>query len=251
MARNTISNTLILISILAFGPAHAQEPDWMNYAKVLREHVVPGSKNGTSLTLIDYEALRLNGAINRLAAELSAFNVDRLQTRDEQLAFYINAYNILAIKVVLDNWPVKSIKDAGSFFSPVWDKDAGQLAGRRVTLGEIEHKILRPMGEPRIHFAIVCASVSCPDLRAEPYLAEDLNRQLDDQSRNFLDNVAKGLRRDGSVYRVSKIFDWFEEDFVAQGGVVEFVRSYKTEVPSHAKVKADLPYDWQLNTRGE
>lgn len=114
---------------------------------------------------------------------------------------------MLAIKTVLDHWPLQSIRDAGSFFSPVWKKPAGMVAGKVRSLHEIEHDILRAMHEPRIHFAIVCASVSCPDLRPEAYNAAQLDDQLDDQATIFLSRQQKGLRIEANGVQLSKIFD--------------------------------------------
>lgn len=224
----------------------AEEPDWSNYQAVL-SHVKPGQKNGVSLTLVDYPSIKNNNSLDKAYKEISEFNLDRLMTHEEKLAFYINAYNILALKTVIDHWPVDSIKDVGSLLSPVWDKPVGELGGKAVTLGEVEHKILRPMGEPRIHLAIVCASVSCPDLRNEPYTAAKLNIQLDDQTRRFLDNPGKGLIIEKDVIRVSQIFDWFEKDFAAEGGVTAFIKRYKTDLPD-LKFKTNIAYDWNVNS---
>ena len=156
--------------------------------------------------------------------------------------------------MVQDNYPVKSIKDAGSFFSPVWKKTAGVVGGKDITLDDIEHGILRKMGEPRIHIAIVCASVSCPDLRTEVYTEKKLNAQLDDQMKGLLANSGKGLqidRQKGKIY-ISSIFKWFKEDFESRGGVVTFITPYSPERDrkylqgKNYKV-AYLDYDWDLN----
>ena len=117
-----------------------------------------------------------------------------------------------------------------------------------MSLDELEHDILRKLGEPRIHFAIVCASVSCPDLRREPYTAALLEVQLEEQVRGFLANEAKGLRLEGRQARVSKIFDWFAEDFSGVGGVAAFIRRYRP-LPAAVAVEADLDYDWSVNAR--
>jgi hypothetical protein len=225
--------------------AYAQEPDWTSYQTVLK-HVKPGSKNNVSLMLVDYSAIKNNGSLDKAYRDLAAFKLERLTSREEKLAFYINAYNILAMKIVADHWPTESIKDIGSLFSPVWDKPAGELGGKTVTLGEVEHSILRPMGEPRIHLAIVCASVSCPDLRNEPYLAARLDEQLAEQTRRFLNNTGKGLRVEENTMHVSKIFDWFEDDFKSQGGISAFIKRYKTGLPELI-LKTSLPYDWAVN----
>lgn len=225
----------------------AMEPDWGSYGELLARHVSSDVKNGVALNAVDYAALKASGEIDKAAAQLAAYPLEKLANREEKLAFYINAYNILAMKMVLDHWPLKSIKDVGNFFSPVWKRPAGQLDGKTVTLDEVEHRILRPMGEPRIHFAIVCASVSCPDLRMEPYTAGRLDAQLDDQVRLFLGNPAKGLRIEQGVIRVSQIFDWFKKDFDKLGGVETFIRHYRQDAPEKLPVKANIPYDWALN----
>jgi len=235
--------------LLSVQPSFAAEPDWSDYAALLRDHVKEGSKNGTELAVVDYPALKKNGTLEAVYRQISGFPVERLAGRKEKLAFYINAYNILALKMVLDHWPVESIKDVGNLLSPVWDEPAGEIGGKPVTLGQIEHKILRPMGEPRIHFAIVCASVSCPDLYNKPYTAARLDAQLDEQVQRFLDNETKGVAVADKQIRVSKIFDWFEGDFQGAGGVDAFVRRYRPNLPA-SPVEADIPYDWALNATG-
>ena len=238
---------LLVVSLLFLcWNAHAGEPDWSSYKKVL-SHVKTGTKNGVVLTLVDYSAIKAEGSLAKAYQELSTFKLENLSSREEKLAFYINAYNILALKMVADHWPLESIKDVGNLFSPVWDKPAGELGGKSVSLGEVEHKILRPMGEPRIHLSIVCASVSCPDLRNEPYTAAKLGQQLDNQARSFLGNPAKGLRIEKDSIRVSQIFDWFEKDFLVQGGVKAFIKHYKDDSPD-LKLNVDLPYDWAVNS---
>jgi hypothetical protein len=243
---NKVLSILLAGLIVISGLASAEEPDWNDYRAVLT-HVKPGTKNGVKLMLVDYPALKANGSLDKAYQALSSFDPKHLSGRDEQLAFYINAYNILALKTVVDHWPVDSIKDIGSLLSPVWDKPAGELGGKTVSLGEVEHKILRPMGEPRIHLAIVCASVSCPDLRNEPYIASRLSAQLDDQARRFLDNPGKGLIAGKDKVQVSQIIDWFEKDFTAGGGVTAFIKHYKTDMPD-LKIKTNIDYDWTVNS---
>ena len=155
--------------------------------------------------------------------------------------------------MVLDHYPVKSIKDAGGFFTSVWKKKVGIVGGKTRTLDEIEHRILRKMSEPRIHAAIVCASVSCPDLRREAYSAEYLEQQLDDQLRRFLANKNKGLSIDSRQKKVqlSSIFKWFKEDFDSKGGVVKFLIPYVPQdgqaVLRHGPRISYLDYNWNLN----
>jgi hypothetical protein len=172
------------------------------------------------------------------------------------MAFWINAYNLLAIKMVVEHYPLASIRDAGSFLWPVWKKTAGLVGGNAYSLDEIEHDILRGrFHDPRVHFAIVCASVSCPDLRVEPYDAASLDAQLEDAARAFLANPAKGLvaNQAAASVSVSSIFRWFGADFAGAGGVLAFVRAKgdAAVVASVAGRRDDelgwIDYDWSLN----
>jgi len=203
---------------------------------------------------------------NRLASELlkscivttllAGARVEALGSDAEREAFWINAYNLLAIKAVLDQYPTVSIKDGGSLFSPIWKKSIGAVGGPPYSLDAIEHGILRKaFREPRVHFAIVCASLSCPDLRPEPFVAARLGAQLDGQTAAFLGNPAKGLApgADGRSARVSSIFKWFAGDFESSGGVPAFIRAKAaSDVAVRIRALTDaglsyLDYDWSLN----
>lgn len=225
----------------------AVEPSVDLYAQLLDKYVKAETHHETTLNWVNYSGLKQDPDFNKLVQAFSRFSPETLEGEKEKLAFYINAYNILAIKTIVDHWPVESIKDVGSFIRPVWKKEAGEIGGKKISLNEIEHKILRPMGEPRIHLAIVCASISCPDIRNEPYTAEKLDNQLDDQARKFLSNSQKGLLIEGNTARVSKIFDWFEDDFNKKfGSVSNFISKY-SDLPKDVKLKANLPYNWSVN----
>jgi hypothetical protein len=230
------------------GGASAAEPDWRAYAEVLAAHVAPGERNGVKLNLVDYAGLQADPRFAAVVDQVQAWPLAQLATPRERLAFHINAYNILALQTVAAHWPLDSIKDVGSLFKPVWKRPAGRLGGRTVSLDDIEHGILRKLGEPRMHFAIVCASVSCPDLRAEPYSAARLDAQLDDQVQAFLANDGKGLRVDGDTVHVSKIFDWFGADFDTSGGAGAFIRKYHP-LAEDIEIEADIDYDWSVNAR--
>lgn len=176
--------------------------------------------------------------------------------KNEELALWINAYNILAIEMVRSHYPVESIRDVGSFFNPVWKRDAGIVAGRAVTLHEIEHEILRPIGDPRIHAAIVCASTSCPSLAREPFRTDHIDAQLDAAVERWLASPTKGLRVDRPSRRifVSQIFKWFEDDFDALGGVRATLLRFGPaserawlEAQGADATLAYFPYDWTVN----
>lgn len=233
--------------LLSTSSVYAKSADWTLYDALLKDHVNSGVRHGTPLMTVDYLALQRDPRFAKVVAQLAQYDVLQLTNKEEKLAFYINAYNILAIKMVLDHWPVDSIKDIGSFFFPVWKKNVGKIGGKLVSLDEVEHEILRPLGDSRIHMAIVCASVSCPDLRNEAYRVGKLNTQLDAQSIKFLNNPIKGLILVGNEAKVSKIFDWFEKDFAVDGGVISFLRKYRPEIAKNMTIKANLDYDWSLN----
>lgn len=187
------------------------------WQKVLSRHLEPGEKNGVPLTLVDYAALARGDRNLKETRELLARLDPEKLSPAEAKATWINAYNVLAVAMVVDNYPLESIRDAGGLlFGRVWTQPAGQVGGVTYTLDEIEHDIIRPQGDPRIHSAIVCASVSCPDLAVEPFTASKLDDQLDQGLRNFLANPAKGLRVEGSTVKVSSIFDWFADDLGSQ-----------------------------------
>lgn len=242
----------LLVSLSGVHPAAAF--DFSDWDALVKKYVAAKTIDGVRLNAVNYQELKNDADFKALAQRLESAELSDLKTREDKLTFWINVYNILAAKMITDHHPVDSIKDVGSIFKSVWKRDAGVVAGEQRTLNDVEHEILRKMGEPRIHVAIVCASVSCPDLRTEAYVAERLDEQLEDQMKLFLDNKEKGLIIDEKKNRVylSKIFDWFEEDFDSHGGVLAFVAKYvdpKTQaLLKKPKLKVSyLDYNWNVN----
>jgi uncharacterized membrane protein YdjX (TVP38/TMEM64 family) len=235
-------------------PAYAGEND--AYAKLLRAHVRPGVVSGIKVALVDYRAVKGDPAYAQALNTLAESRPDALASDAERIAFWVNAYNLSAIKAVLDQYPTKSIKDGGSLLSPIWKKKVATVARTVYSLDDIEHGILRKaFKEPRVHFAIVCTSLSCPDLRVEPYDPARLDAQLDQQAAAFLSNATKGLKpsADGKTARASSIFKWFAGDFAASGGVAAFIRAKSSpDVAARLGALTDaglsyLDYDWTLN----
>ncbi len=232
-------------------PARAQGFDPALYAELLHRHTreVPDMAG----TRIDYPGLAASAGWRRLLAQLDAADPSALRTREQKLAFWINAYNVLAIDLVARHPGIASIREIGSLLRPVWKREAGRVFGKPISLDEIEHTILRKQNEPRIHAAIVCASLSCPSLRREPWDAARLDAQLDDAVRRWLASPAKGLRLDpaGGVLWLSRIFSWFEEDFEPEG-VLAFVSGYLSD-PDRVFIQTRRPriqyleYDWRVN----
>ncbi len=226
-------------------PSYAIEPNWSHYDGLLADWVQPGQIDGVDVNRLDYVGIGQDPRFGALVAEIRQFDVGRLASREERLAFYINAYNLLTIQLILDEWPVNSIRDIGNIFRGPWDRSVLRNADGDLSLDDIEHKIIRSLGEPRIHFAVNCASVSCPDLRTELYTAKELDKQLAEQTRKFLSQRGKGLAIVNGVAHVSRIFRWYGEDF---DDLPEFVRRY-TQAVEFERVSADLPYNWNLNIK--
>jgi Protein of unknown function, DUF547 len=162
-------------------------------------------------------------------------------SKNEKLAYWINTYNALTIKLLLDNYPLAKITnlDAGK----TWDVKRFTLGGKKYSLNDIENTIVRPMGEPRIHFALNCGAKSCPPLFNEAFMASKLEEQLESRTKNFInDSKANSLKN--NEIKISNIFNWYAKDF---GNVITFINRYAT-----VKVKSDVKmgfaeYDWRLN----
>jgi uncharacterized membrane protein YdjX (TVP38/TMEM64 family) len=247
--------TAVIATLLGAAPPAAAAGDDA-YARLLKAHVKPGTVSGIKVALVDYRAIKADPAYAQALGALARARPDSLTSDAERIAFWANAYNLAAIKAVLDQYPTKSIKDGGTLLSPIWKKKVATVRGTAYALDDIEHGILlKAFREPRVHFAIVCASLSCPDLRAEPYDPARLDSQLDEQAAAFLSNTTKGLQPggDGRTARVSSIFKWFAGDFAASGGVAAFIRARSSaEVAARLGALTDaglsyLDYDWSLN----
>ena len=183
-----------------------------------------------------------------MVEQIRAFDVNELTSDDEKLAFYINAYNILTIQLILDNWPIKSIRDIGGLFKGPWDYVMLENADGKLTLDDIEHKIIRPLGDPRIHFAVNCASLSCPDLPMTSFKSATVRQQLEEGALRFFQHKGKGAYLKGNTLHVTKLLDWYGEDFDAGGGIEVFLRQYVPGV-AFKKVDADIDYSWLLNNQ--
>lgn len=207
---------------------------------------------------VDYAALQAHPRdLNRYLDQVAAVTKTEFEdwTEPEQIAFLINAYNAYTLRLIIDHYPVKSIKDIGGLFSGPWDQRIVKLFGHTITLDTVEHKILRKhYAEPRIHFALVRAAKGCPPLREKAYVGARLDEQLDDQSRQFLANPRKN-RVDASKRTVylSPIFKWYGEDFEQKhGSVLAALKPYWPEEVRAAAAKDGFKirytdYDWSLN----
>lgn len=188
--------------------------------------------------------------LNSYLSELSENPPAKEWSEDEKLAYWINAYNAFTVKLIIDHYPTASIKDIKNgipFVNSIWDLKFFKIGGKEMDLNEIEHAILRKeFKEPRIHFAIVCASKSCPKLLNEAYTAESLEQQLDQQTVEFINDTTKN-RVSKEKAELSQIFNWFRGDFTRDMKLQEFIANYAlNEMSSGAKISF-MDYDWSLN----
>lgn len=255
---------LLATGVLLPAKAHA-DFDHSNWDALLHKHVLVNE--GGRVTQVDYAGMSEDSsALDSYLAAAAA--VGKLTfdnwSQEAQLAFLINVYNAATVALILTEYPaLDSIRDLGSFLRSPWSSPIVSLFGEKVSLDTIEHDMIRGWNiynEPRIHFAVNCAAVGCPPLRAEAYIGEKLTRQLDDNTRLFLSDRPRNYL-DGKRLHVSKIFDWYAEDFNRgwQGidSLEEFLALYSEALGMTAEQQAALlkgelsirylRYDWGLN----
>jgi hypothetical protein len=254
-------NCLAILLLLSAPTLHARVFYHSEWQQILSAHV-------NELGEVDYAAIKrkpasLEGYLVQLAAASPQSHPDRFPSRDHELAYWLNAYNAFTVKGVVDSYPTKSIRDLGFRFG-FFRKKAFVAGGDSMSLDHIEHEIIRKQfGDPRIHFAIVCASISCPRLDRDAFHAETLDQHLDQLARRFMSerrNVT--ITAGSSEIRLSRIFDWFEDDFTRSSGsrgtpaVLSFIQKY-----ADAQLRSTIDrlrnpkltyhdYDWSLNAPG-
>ncbi len=249
------------LALAAAGTASAGEPD---RASLDREHAAWTGllQRYVSGGLVGYAALRRDATpeLDRYLRTLESVERAELEAwpRADQLAFWINAYNAYTVRLVLDHYPLRSIRSIGLFPGSAFKKKVipfERVAGRRLSLDDVEHRVLRErFGDARVHFAIVCASRSCPVLRGEAYRGRDLDAQLDEAARAFLRDPTRNRHDAASATLfLSSIFDWFRGDFErAAGTLPAFVARYADDSTAEALRRGGvrvefLDYDWSIN----
>jgi hypothetical protein len=258
---------LLLSCVLLTARADAAAFDHSAWDALLKSHVVAISDGHA--TQVDYAGFARDRA--KLKAYLNSLSAVSRSTFDawpkpDRLAFLINAYNAWTVEYILTKYPdLKSIKDLGSLLQSPWKKKFIPLLGQTVALDDIEHGMIRAEGaytEPRIHFAVNCASIGCPALRTEAFTGEKLTQQLDDSARNFLADRSRNRVTNGKL-ELSSIFKWYREDFERGWGgyksLFQFLGDYASALNLSAadKQKLDarsmsvsfLDYDWKLNVK--
>ncbi|MBB1372580.1 DUF547 domain-containing protein [Pseudoalteromonas sp. SR45-4] len=234
---------------------------------LLNKHVVAINHNHS--TEVDYAAIKREHAqLKTYLDSLSAVTQNEFDAweKAKQLAFLINAYNAWTVELILTKYPnLKSIKDLGSFFSSPWSKEFVPLLGKTRSLDDIEHGLIRGSGkynDPRIHFAVNCASIGCPALREEAFTATELESQLQQQTVRFLSDTTRNFAQENTL-NISSIFKWygddFEKGFRGADTLQQFLLQYSDAlklVPAQQKALRNndmkvkfLDYNWDLNAR--
>lgn len=163
-------------------------------------------------------------------------------TKHDKLAYWMNVYNAFTIKLIIDNYPTKSIKNIKN----AWDSRFFKLGNKWYNLSDIEHKILRKMNDPRIHFGINCASYSCPKLHNKAFTANNVNTELDKLTRQFINDKNRNTISKNSI-QLSKIFQWYAKDFKTDGSLIDYLNKYSDIVINPNAKKSFKKYDWSLN----
>lgn len=237
-----IAIAIAILLVLAALPARA-EPDAAAYDRLLRRHVSAAGGR------VDYAGLA--GERAALDGYLRAVAAAPEPAGKAGLAFCLNAYNATVLAAVLDRGRPARVLDANGFF----DGDRHRIAGRALTLNELETHIRTTYQDPRVHFALNCAARSCPPLPGRAFAAADLDRTLDELTARFLNGPGVQPDRQRRELRVTRLLDWYRQDFVADAGSVEgFLRRYLTDPARRAALLGGwkivfLDYDWGLNRK--
>ncbi len=235
---------LALIAALLPFTSHAEVGAWQkDFDPLLKKYV---SGNG-----VRYAAWKASAddfaALEKIVAAIGAENPSGL-SRNDKLAFYINAYNAWMIHLVLQKYPIKSVRDYAALFGIFTGKNI-RLGGEKISLNYLEKDlILKGLGEPRAHFAVNCASRSCPVLIPSAYTGATIDAVLNERAKAFTANpLGVQLAKDGKTAQISSIFKWYDADFKPAGGPVAFINKYRAQ-PLPAGVKVEFQdYDWGLN----
>jgi len=238
----------------AHDPTSQRRIDHAAFAELLDRRLTAFT-DGT--TRFDYAAVtdKDRALLDTYIENLAALPISRYN-RDEQMAYWINLYNALTLQVVLDHYPVDSIRDIdispGFFTSGPWGAKLVEVEGHPLSLDDIEHRILRPIWrDPRIHYAVNCASICCPNLRPQPYTGDMIDQQLDYAARDFINNW-RGVRIDNGEVTASRIYEWYTEDFGGNTqGVIQHLLAYADiDLAQRLQSIATIhhyTYNWSLN----
>jgi hypothetical protein len=231
---------LFIIAILTLSYASAQTAIFNDLLK----------QNVTKEGVVDYKGFKSNEAkLDRYISYLEKTSPEKTWSVNKQKAFWINAYNAYTIKIILNNYPLKSIMDIKIAGKTAWKTSFAKVGGTTYTLDHIEHEILRKkLFDPKIHVGVNCASGSCPKLANIAFTEENVEAELTKLMIAFINDPSRNKISKKKV-QISSIFDWFKTDFTKNGSLIDYLNSYsETEIQADAKISY-LKYDWTLNTK--
>ena len=229
---------LSLIILLTFSQGYAQTSIFND---LLQKHV---TKDG----IVDYKSFKNNEAkLDSYISYLEKTSPEKSWSKNKQKAFWINAYNAYTIKIILKNYPLKSIMDIKEEGKTAWKIPFAKVGGKTYTLDHIEHQILRKdFSDPKIHVGVNCASGSCPKLSNKAFTEQNVEAELNRLMKDFVNDTTRNKISEKKV-QISSIFDWFKDDFTKKGSVIDFLNTYsETKISPKAKISF-LKYDWTLN----
>ncbi|MBL4710741.1 MAG: DUF547 domain-containing protein [Flavobacteriales bacterium] len=240
MKKITTVFILLTLSFSIFAGVGDSNFDHSSWDKLLQKHVsVKGNVN--------YDGFKADKQVlDAYLTSLSKNSPASNWSKNDVMAYWINAYNAFTVKLILNNYPVKSIMDING--GKAWDLKFIKLGGKEYSLNNIEHGILRKRyKDARIHFAVNCASVSCPKLANSAFTAADLEKQLEKMSKEFIDNSSKNTVQTNEL-KISSLFDWYKDDFITSGGsVISFINRYSNIKASQGSNVSFKEYNWNLN----
>ncbi len=218
------------------GPLALQKVDYSTWDTLLKKYV---DDEGN----VDYKNFRKEiGLLNSYLDQQTKNPVSEYETKESKLVYYINLYNAATVKLILDNYPLGSIKD----LKGPWNRQVVTIRNKQLSLGDIEHNILRKMDEPRIHFAINCASYSCPKLLNEAFTVEKLEDLLEKSARNFVNDPKRNVITKEKAM-LSQIFKWYKKDFTNKVSLTDYINQYSTiKITKETSIEF-INYDWSLN----
>lgn len=227
---------ILSLSLMFAASLNAATPNHQLWEALLQKHV--NYQAGT----VNYKGFKADKAkLDAYLTELETHTPQSDWSRNQKLAYWINVYNAYTIKLIVDNYPLKSIRD----LDKPWDRKFIKLGGTSYSLNQVENDILRKYTS-KIHFAVNCASISCPPLYHHAFTADNVNSYLNRLTRNFLTNPKRTVVS-GSSVKVSKIFDWYSADFKTDGSIIPYLNKYlDPDLPANAEVSY-LDYNWNLN----
>ena len=237
-----MKNLILLLALFTASFTMASErPDHSILDRLLNEFVSSSGK-------VNYKGMKRKiDTLDKYLIELRNIAPASDWSRNEKKAYYINAYNAYTLKFVLVKYPVSSVKDISFSGKDVWNTRLVKLGAKSYTLQQVENDLLRRMGDARIHFAINCASYSCPRLWNHAYTAENVSGRMTKLTKEYINNEKHNIITPKKI-KVSKIFEWYADDFVKDGQtLIDYLNKYSNvKIESDAKIEY-LPYNWSLN----